>query len=89
MLDNDFEEDVMLLGLTEDVFDDGELNATYIEICDCGHSVPDHGADISLLGRDEFLRRVRVATRMDELRQVCDKYIFLGEITLTAYLIKP
>lgn len=65
MLDSDFEEDLMLLGLTEDVFDDGELNGTYIEICACGHSVPNHSADVSILGRDEFVRRYRVADRMD------------------------
>ena len=77
MLDSDFEEDLMLLGLTEDVFDDGELNATYIEICDCGHSVRNHNADPSVLGQDEFLRRHRVADRMDELRKVCICRIFI------------
>lgn len=76
MLDSDFEEDLMLLGLTEDVFDDGELNGTYIEICACGHSVPNHSADVSILGRDEFVRRYRVADRMDELRKVCICRIF-------------
>lgn len=76
MLDSDYEEEVMLLGLTEDVFDDPEFSATYIEICACGHSVPQHNADISVLGADEFIRRSRVAERMDELRKVCFQRIF-------------
>ncbi|CAL1707312.1 unnamed protein product [Somion occarium] len=69
--ERDYHDEMELLGLTLDIFDedDAEAGVAYLEICNCGHGVPDHSADESLLGRDEFLRRARVAARMDELRQ--------------------
>ena len=52
----------------EDEEDEGD--AGYIESCACGHSVKDHGADQAVLGRDEFMRRGKVAIRIDELLMV-------------------
>ena len=43
----------------------------YLEICECGHSAGDHGADQSKIDREEFARRGRVAVRLDEQLQVC------------------
>ena len=42
----------------------------YLETCECGHSVKEHGADETEQGPDEFARRGRVAVRLDELLQV-------------------
>ncbi|KAL1743494.1 hypothetical protein HDZ31DRAFT_40830, partial [Schizophyllum fasciatum] len=49
--------------------DEDDSDAGYIESCACGHSVKDHGADEAVLGRDEFVRRGKVAIRIDELLQ--------------------
>ncbi|KAI0775673.1 hypothetical protein BD413DRAFT_602875 [Trametes elegans] len=47
--------------------DDDEPPPTrYLDRCECGHGVSAHGAD-SGLDRDEFVRRARVAVRLDEL----------------------
>ena len=50
--------------------DDDEISPDYLDVCECGHSVPQHGADETTVGRLEFLRRGRVATRLDEQLQV-------------------
>ena len=50
--------------------DDDDTVTSYLEICACGHSVLEHGADVSEIGTDEFRRRGRVAVRIDELLQV-------------------
>ena len=42
----------------------------YLDTCACGHGVYSHGADESLLGKQEYLRRGRVAVRLDEILQV-------------------
>ena len=47
-----------------------QMEFTYLNECRCGHDVPSHGADVSVLGRPEHLRRGRVAVRIDELLQV-------------------
>lgn len=50
--------------------DDDEMSPDYLDVCQCGHGVPQHGADETAVDRSEFLRRGRVATRLDELLQV-------------------
>ena len=47
-----------------------QMELAYLNECQCGHDVPSHGADVSLLGRPEYQRRGRVAVRIDELLQV-------------------
>ncbi|KAJ7647196.1 hypothetical protein FB45DRAFT_892698 [Roridomyces roridus] len=49
--------------------DDDEGQTPYLKQCACGHDLYDHGANQPQLGRDEFLRRGRVAIRLDELLQ--------------------
>lgn len=50
--------------------DDEEGTPPYLEFCDCGHDIIFHGANEAELGNAEFIRRARVATRIDELLQV-------------------
>ena len=50
--------------------DDGELASDYLDRCACGHGVMEHGANISSIGHEEFVRRGRVAVRLDELLEV-------------------
>lgn len=57
-------------GLDQYGSDDDDDTPLYLDSCACGHSVRDHGADESTIGRDEFARRSRVAVRLDELLQV-------------------
>jgi hypothetical protein len=47
-----------------------QMELPYLNECNCGHDVPSHGADISILGKPEYQRRGRVAVRIDELLQV-------------------
>ncbi|KAH9931087.1 uncharacterized protein BXZ73DRAFT_47487 [Epithele typhae] len=47
--------------------DDGEPATQYIDRCGCGHDIAAHGANISTIGHTEFVRRGRVAVRLDEL----------------------
>jgi hypothetical protein len=54
---------------------DDDSESDYLEICECGHSAGDHGADQSHIDRDEFARRGRVAVRLDEMLQV-NSYFF-------------
>ncbi|KAF8740799.1 hypothetical protein AX14_007174 [Amanita brunnescens Koide BX004] len=55
--------------------DDDEISPDYLDVCECGHSVPQHGADETTVGRLEFLRRGRVATRLDEQLQDVGKLL--------------
>ncbi|KAJ6587080.1 hypothetical protein DFH09DRAFT_1142523 [Mycena vulgaris] len=55
--------------------DDEDGHPTYLTACVCGHDMYHHGADQSQLGRDEFLRRGRVAIRLDELLQDVNKLL--------------
>lgn len=58
--------------LDAELFDDVlGLETTYLDSCGCGHGVADHGASESELGREEFMRKGRVAIRLDELLEVC------------------
>jgi histone acetyltransferase len=59
-------------GLEDDLFNEVlGLDAPYLNSCACGHGIADHGASESELGREEFMRKGRVAIRLDELLQVC------------------
>ncbi|KAH9910578.1 hypothetical protein B0H21DRAFT_704962 [Amylocystis lapponica] len=64
-----------LSGLNVYGSDDDDGSASYLESCVCGHGVTDHGANESLIGRDEFARRGRVAVRLDELLEEADKLL--------------
>ncbi|KAF8623073.1 hypothetical protein AX15_006491 [Amanita polypyramis BW_CC] len=55
--------------------DDDEMFSDYLDICACGHGVAQHDADETIIGRSEFLRRGRVATRLDELLQDVGKLL--------------
>ena len=57
------------IGLVQYV-DEDDRDKRYLDTCVCGHDVSAHDADEASLGRDEFVRRTRVAVRMDELRSV-------------------
>lgn len=48
----------------------GSISGTYLQLCSCAHDVTAHGADLSLVGAEEFARRGRVAVRLDELLEV-------------------
>src|SRR6266550_3517887 len=45
--------------------DDDKITPDYLDVCECGHSLIQHSADETILGRSEFERRGRVATRLD------------------------
>lgn len=70
VLDDDAQQKSLLGDLTQYGSDEEDSNA-YLETCLCGHDVADHGAPVSALGREEFSRRARLATRLDELLHVC------------------
>ncbi|CAK5281778.1 unnamed protein product [Mycena citricolor] len=55
--------------------EDGDGHPPYLTSCACGHDMYDHGANQPQLGRDEFLRRGRVAIRLDELLQDVHKLL--------------
>ncbi|KAF9654000.1 Bromodomain-containing protein [Thelephora ganbajun] len=58
------------------------MELAYLSECQCGHDVPSHGADVSVLGRPEYQRRGRVAVRIDELLQDAGRLVdfnFLDE----------
>ena len=50
--------------------DDDERDSRYLAVCACGHGTLSHGADEARLGRSEYVRRARVAIRLDELLMV-------------------
>ncbi|KAI6121433.1 hypothetical protein F5141DRAFT_1211118 [Pisolithus sp. B1] len=54
---------------------DEDNEPSYLETCVCGHGVPEHGADEAALGREEFSRRGRLATRLDEMLQDVDRLL--------------
>lgn len=64
---------VQLVLDSDETYDGSE---SYLSSCACGHEASDHGADLSLISRDEFKRRGRVAVRIDELLQVSNEQIF-------------
>jgi histone acetyltransferase len=53
--------------------DEETQHLPYLETCACSHGVLQHNAEESDIGRAEFLRRSRVAIRLDELLQVSPK----------------
>ncbi|TFK73902.1 hypothetical protein BDN72DRAFT_760836, partial [Pluteus cervinus] len=58
--------------------DDDDASPVYLEMCTCGHSVQEHGADWIVLGPAEFARRGRVAVGLDELLQDVGKLLDFG-----------
>ncbi|KAF5393388.1 hypothetical protein D9757_000734 [Collybiopsis confluens] len=46
--------------------DDDEEMLPYLDICACGHSVAEHGADESQIDAEEYHRRASYAIRIDE-----------------------
>ncbi|KAK7005657.1 histone GCN5 superfamily [Favolaschia claudopus] len=60
--------------------DDEDGHPNYLKVCVCGHDMYDHGANQPQLGRDEFLRRGRVAIRLDELLQDMNKLLDFGYV---------
>lgn len=69
VLDDDVHQKSLLGDLTQ-YGSDEEDGPAYLETCICGHDVADHGVQLAALGREEFSRRARLATRLDELLQV-------------------
>lgn len=53
-----------LIGIASD--EDGSSH-NYLQVCECGHDCKAHGADVEVLGKEEYRRRGRVAIRLDEL----------------------
>lgn len=72
VLDNSTDNDVAMFDLTgygsED--DEGSGATEYMSHCACGHGVREHSSSASELGENEYMRRARVAIRLDELLQV-------------------
>ena len=67
----DDEENDSLLGGLEQYGSDDDDSPIYLELCACGHSAREHGAEQALLGREEFMRKAKVGIRCDELLKVC------------------
>ncbi|KAG8213622.1 hypothetical protein J3R82DRAFT_10307 [Butyriboletus roseoflavus] len=57
------------LGALDQYGSDEDDEPAYLCTCVCGHEVGDHGADESVIGREEFSRRGRLAIRLDEMLQ--------------------
>ncbi|KAK0504748.1 hypothetical protein EDD18DRAFT_1126173 [Armillaria luteobubalina] len=55
--------------------DDEDANPPYLEFCGCGHGLKEHDATEAGIGVEEFLRRSRVAVRLDELLQDAGKLL--------------
>ena len=71
ILDSDYQQEKNIFAdLTEDVFDFDETPLEYLSVCACGHGQALHGAEKDVIGADEFVRRGRVAVRIDELLEV-------------------
>ncbi len=69
----------------EDLIGSGEVQ--YLSDCACGHGIQEHEADEGLLGRDEYIRRARVAIRLDELLSVSFILILLLRHSILSLLI--
>ena len=50
-----------IVQLVPDSDEDYDGSESYLSSCSCGHDVIDHGADLSVISRNEFERRGRVA----------------------------
>ncbi|KAG1723593.1 uncharacterized protein EDB91DRAFT_1063347 [Suillus paluster] len=74
VLDDDAHQKSLLGDLTQ-YGSDEEDSTAYLETCICGHDVADHGGQVSSLGREEFSRRARLATHLDELFQEADRLL--------------
>ncbi|KAJ8588475.1 hypothetical protein M405DRAFT_249524 [Rhizopogon salebrosus TDB-379] len=65
VLDDDAQQKSLLGDLTQ-YGSDEEDSTAYLETCICSHDVADHCGQVSALGREEFSRRARLATRLDK-----------------------
>ncbi|KAG2079165.1 hypothetical protein BDR04DRAFT_23345 [Suillus decipiens] len=74
VLDDDVHPKSLLGDLTQ-YGSDEEDGPAYLETCICGHDVADHSGQLAALGREEFSRRARLATRLDELLQEADRQL--------------
>ncbi|OAX44086.1 hypothetical protein K503DRAFT_650082, partial [Rhizopogon vinicolor AM-OR11-026] len=74
VLDDDVQQKSFLGDLTQ-YGSDEEDGTAYLETCICNHDVTVHGSQVSVLGREEFSRRARLATRLDELLQESHKLL--------------
>ncbi|KAG1771762.1 hypothetical protein EDD22DRAFT_768935, partial [Suillus occidentalis] len=74
VLDDDVHQKSLLGDLTQ-YGSDEEDGPAYLETCICGHDVADHGVQLAALGREEFSRRARLATRLDELLHEADRQL--------------
>ncbi|KAG0701351.1 hypothetical protein DFH29DRAFT_806381 [Suillus ampliporus] len=74
VLDEDAHQKSLLGDLTQ-YGSDEEDGTAYLETCICGHDVADHGGQGAALGREEFSRRARLATRLDELLLEADRLL--------------
>lgn len=59
----------------------GSGDVQYLSQCACGHGIQEHDADEGMLGRDEYIRRARVAIRLDEMLSV-SIVVFLRIVSL-------
>ena len=66
----DSSDDASLGGANQFGSNEHERDSRYLNTCACGHGTKSHGADESRLGKSEYVRRARVAIRMDELLMV-------------------
>ncbi|KAG2150897.1 hypothetical protein DEU56DRAFT_778957 [Suillus clintonianus] len=74
VLDDDAHQKSLLGDLTQ-YGSDEEDGPAYLETCICGHDVADHGSQVAALGREEFSRKARLATRLDDLFQEADRLL--------------
>lgn len=58
------------LGALDQYGSDEDDEPAYLCTCVCGHEVRDHGADESVIGREEFSRRGGLAIQLDMMLQV-------------------
>ena len=70
-LDTSSEEDSSLGNLDQYGSDDeDDKDSRYLRECECGHGLPEHGADENVLGIEEYNRLGRAAFRLDEILMV-------------------
>ncbi|KAI9572260.1 hypothetical protein HD554DRAFT_1658402 [Boletus coccyginus] len=63
------------LGALDQYGSDEDDEPAYLCTCVCGHEVRDHGADESVIGREEFSRRGGLAIQLDVMLQEVDKLL--------------
>ncbi|KAF8556087.1 hypothetical protein OG21DRAFT_1409723 [Imleria badia] len=63
------------LGALDQYGSDEDDEPAYLCTCICGHEVGDHGAEESVVGREEFSRRGDLAILLDAKLQAMDKLL--------------